>query len=296
MEHLLPSVRETALLASEDRIAKLCGDSWIGYSRAGEAITQLEELFRCPKCVRMPNALIIGPTNNGKSMILERFRCRHLPHQSLNRKYEIVPVVIVQMPSDPTLNRFYSEMIGALGSPVTVYKSLVQCERVAIRLLELTQTRVLVIDELHNVLAGRIQKQREFLNVLRFIGNKLRISIVGPGPREAYLAIRTDDQLENRFTPIILPLWQDDQEFMRLLSSFQTMLPLRKPSNLLDPEIRMLILTQSEGTIGEIATFLTKAACVAIRSGKEYIDKETLLQVQYRSPTERRRTSESMLK
>jgi hypothetical protein len=39
-----------------------------------------------------------------------------------------------------------------------------------------------------------------------------RIPLVGVGTREAYLAIRADDQLENRFEPFRLPLWQPDPE------------------------------------------------------------------------------------
>ncbi len=82
---------------------------------------------------------------------------------------------------------------------------------------------------------------------------------------------------------------------MRLLASFQSVLPLRNPSDLLDNNIRALILTRSEGTIGEIASLLTKATCAAIRSGKEYIDQEILEQTDYRSPTERRRLYENLL-
>lgn len=58
---------------------------------------------------------------------------------------------------------------------------------------------MLVIDELHNILAGTSVRRREFLNLLRFLGNKLRILLVGVGTRDAYFAIRSDDQLENRF-------------------------------------------------------------------------------------------------
>jgi hypothetical protein len=39
--------------------------------------------------------------------------------------------------------------------------------------------RMLVIDELHNVLAGNSVNRREFLNLLRFLGNELRILLVG---------------------------------------------------------------------------------------------------------------------
>jgi Bacterial TniB protein len=55
------------------------------------------------------------------------------------------------------------------------------------------------------VLGGRGDTRREFLNLLRFLGNELRIPLVGVGARDAYLAIRSDGQLENRFAPLALP-------------------------------------------------------------------------------------------
>jgi hypothetical protein len=45
------------------------------------------------------------------------------------------------------------------------------------------------------------------------------VPIVGVGTREASLAIRSDDQLENRFEPVILPLWQEGPELMALRAS-----------------------------------------------------------------------------
>ena len=77
-----------------------------------------------------------------------------------------------------------------------------------LRLLRAAGVRMLVIDELHNVLGGRGDRRREFLNLIRFLGNELRIPLVGVGTREAYLAIRSDAQLENRFAPFILPRWE----------------------------------------------------------------------------------------
>lgn len=295
LNHLLPSVQPIAMLSSEERIEKLRNDYWIGYSHAEQALLRLEDLLSYPKRVRMPNMLIIGPTNNGKTMIVEKFRRRHLPYESEDRSHEIIPVLMVQMPSDPTIKRFYSAIIAALGSPIKIYPSTIQSEQMALKLLRITQVKVLIIDEIHNILAGNTSKQQEFLNILRFLGNELQLPIVGVGIKDAYLAIRSDDQLENRFEPFVLPLWKNDHEFMRLLASFQCVLPLQKPSDLLDSDIRSMILTRSEGILGEIASLLTKATCNAIRSGQECIDYKTLEQTDYRSPTERRRLYESIL-
>ena len=294
MEHLLPHISQIVTLPKEQRIIALQNEHWIGYTRAQEALSRMEELLNYPKKIRMPNMLLISPTNNGKSMIIEKFRRKHLPYTSANQDHEVIPVLTVQMPSNPSVRRFYSSILNALGAPIT-YSTTAQYEGIAIKLMKATEVKILIVDELHNLLAGNNNVQREFLNVLRFIGNTMRIPIVGVGIKDAYLAIRSDDQLENRFEPFILPLWKNDNEFSKLLKSITMVLPLQKPSSLLDSEIRSIILSKSEGIIGEIMTLLTRAACEAIVSGQEFIDRTILEGTKYNSPSERRRLYEGMI-
>lgn len=45
---------------------------WIGDLRAAEALERLETLLAWPAMQRKPNLLVIGPTNTGKSMIVEK--------------------------------------------------------------------------------------------------------------------------------------------------------------------------------------------------------------------------------
>ena len=73
-DHLAAAVRSAAGLPSEKRIALLRHDRWIGYPLARRVLNRLDDFLNWPKQQRMPNGLIIGPTNNGKSMIVERFR------------------------------------------------------------------------------------------------------------------------------------------------------------------------------------------------------------------------------
>lgn len=162
-------------------------------------------------------------------------------------------------------------------------------------LLRATGVRMLIIDELHNVLAGRDNVRREFLNVLRFLGNELRIPLVGVGTRDAYLAIRTDPQLENRFHPMTLPVWTNTADTRSLLASFTASFPLCKPSHLTSPEMADYLLTRCEGTIGELATLLTAAAVTAVDGGEEAITASVLTRTPYVGPTERRRQFERHL-
>jgi hypothetical protein len=191
--------------------------------------------------------------------------------------------------------RFYTALLAALGAPLRPRQRLAELEQLTLTLLRRVTVRVLVIDELHNVLAGRADTRREFLNLIRFLGNELRIPLVGVGTREAYLAIRSDDQLENRFAPLALPRWAPDAQGCSLLASFAASFPLRRPSAIATPEMAEYLLTRSEGTIGELTHLLTDAAVAAIETGEEAINQRTLLLAPYIGPTERRRCFEREL-
>jgi hypothetical protein len=134
------------------------------------------------------------------------------------------------------------------------------------------------------------------LNLLRYLGNELRVPLVCLGTREAYLAIRSDDQLENRFEPFLLPPWEDGPELGRLLASFEAVLPLREPSGLGAPAMRAHILRRSEGTIGEIVALLTAATDAALLAGEERIAGATLDAAEYQPPSVRRRLFERELR
>jgi hypothetical protein len=294
LSHLHPAAREIARLPAGERLQYTRADRWIGYTRATEALSQLEALSAWPSRQRMPNLLLTGPTNNGKSMIIEKFRRSHPPVSHPDR--EEIPVLVVQMPSDPSVGRFYTALLAATGAPLRAgHPRLADLEQLALRVLRASGVRVLVIDELHNLLSGRGDRRREFLNLLRFLGNELRIPLVGVGTREAYLAIRSDDQLENRFAPFTLPRWEAGPEACSLLASFAASFPLRRPSPIATPEMAGYLLTRSEGTIGELARLLTDAAVAAIESGEEAISQRTLLMAGYAGPTERRRMFEREL-
>lgn len=291
--HLHPGAQVTARLPAAERVQRIRADRWIGYPQAVEALERLEALVRWPTRQRMPNLLLIGPTNNGKSMIIEKFCRQHPPVSGPNA--ERIPVLAMQMPSDPSVTRFYAALLTAVGSPVRLRQRIVESEQLALSLLRQVGVRMLIIDELHNVLAGRDAVRREFLNLLRFLGNELRIPLVGVGTREAYLAIRSDDQLENRFEPFGLPLWTESEESASLLASFASSFPLRRPSPIATADMARYLLARSEGTIGELSRLLTEAAVAAVDCGEESINHRTLALADYTGPTERRRLFEREL-
>lgn len=58
--------------------------------------------------------------------------------------------------------------------------------------------------------------------------------------------------LANRFEPVALPRWRMGQDFLRLLTSFERVLPLRQPSQLVAEPLARKLLALSEGNLGAL--------------------------------------------
>ena len=203
MEHLQPEARRVADLPLRDRVDHLGDDSWIGYTRALDALAQMGHLLATQAGrVRPRNMLLVGPSNNGKSTIAEKFMRQHPRRTSAEGDRQIVPVLSVQMPPDATAGRFHALLLDSLGAPVGQTRATDRRGALARKLMRACEVRMLLVDELHNLLCAPVFRQRELLGLLRFLGNDLRIPIVALGTRDAYLALRLDDQLENRFPAV----------------------------------------------------------------------------------------------
>src|SRR5713101_9692288 len=146
------------------------------------------------------------------------------------------------MPPAPDERLFFGAVLEALGAPDRNHDRLAVKQDMAMRILRATDVRLLVIDEVHNILSGSRAQQRRFLNLLRWLGNELQIPLVAVGTAEALRAIQSDDQLANRFEPFSLPPWRDGKEYRRLLSTLEAVLPLRRASRLADGALAQKIL------------------------------------------------------
>lgn len=278
---------DPAAQPDEDRIRRIQGQWWIGYSRAKHILGRLNELLNYPKHHRMPNLLIAGETTNGKTMLVHKFHKMNLAQWNPDLDGINIPVLIVQAPAIPDVNGFFIGILEKLFSPYKA-KDPVQVKQFqVIHLLRQLNVRMLVIDEIHDILAGPLLKQRQFLNTLKHLGNDLQIPIVGVGTYDAVNAVRTDPQMANRFEPEFLPKWEMGDEYLRLLASFESLLPLKSASNLTETSLALKILAMSEGTVGGIDAVLKRAAVKAIQTGEERVTLRGLESIGWVQPRER---------
>ncbi len=286
LEHLDEKVKYHIEQNADERILNILKPKWIGYSRAKTILKKLDDLSKHPKIHRMPNLLIVGDTNNGKTMIIDKFErmCPASDNSFGDEAY--VPLLTVEAPSVPDEGRFYNRILDTLFCIYKPRDSVDQKLHQIITLLRRIRLKLLVIDEIQHILFGSMMKQRQLLNAIKSLGNQLQIPIIGVGTREAFNALQSDPQLSNRFEPVILPKWKLDEEYLRLLVSFERVLPLKNPSNLIEPNTATKILTMSEGTIGAISTLLKKCAQKAIETGTESITMDILNGVDWTLPSE----------
>lgn len=298
MAELISHLSENAAAYLErsdvERIKYIRSPRWIGYDAATDIIDRLENLLTYPESHRMPNLLVIGDTNNGKTKLVKRFCAKHPADDNKGGEAVKVPVLYVQAPPVPDEGRFYNAILELLFAPYKPADRVDRKQFQAIKLMRAVGLRMLVIDEIHHVLAGNLSHQKVFLNVIKYLGNELEIPIVGVGIRDAFRAIQTDPQLSNRFKPVVLPKWRNDDNFIRLLMTFERMIPLRRPSQLDEQVLVDRIYAMSEGLIGEVSDLLVDAAVFAVKTGKEVIDRKVLESIDWVVPSKRRAQPEGL--
>lgn len=272
-EHIHPDFRHIMSMSDKERIEFMDQPRWIGYPAAQQVIDTLQGLMHKPLRPRMPNLLIVGEPNNGKTTVVRRF-CELCGQAYVNEDSEPVkPVILAEAPPSADEKGLYISILERFFTPYRASDPVSKLRYQVIHLFRACHVRMLVIDEFHSLLTGSAIKQREVMNAIKLLCNELVIPIVGVGTREAVRVLHTDPQHASRFDVMTLPLWELNKNFQQLLAGFEQVLPLKKPSRLHSPELARLMHTISEGNTGNLHRLLIECATEAIVSGKEQIDK-----------------------
>lgn len=274
LAHLHPDYRQIALLPDRQRIEWIRTERWISFPKALAVLERLETLLEYPTRPRMPCLLIYGRSGMGKSMAIAKFLRSHPAVFDEREGSTVMPVVAFQMPMEPLEEHFYEQILRAVGIEFRDAMNKRQASRLVMRMLKDLGTRILIIDEMNNLLAGTSRQQRLFLNLIRFLTNELSLPIVCAGTPEAHRALLFDQHLADRFDAIELTPWRDDETFVNLMRSLASTRPLREKSDLEKQAVRRKLMQFSEGVTGRIFRLVEEAAIVAIRTGRERIEEE----------------------
>ena len=287
IENLGKKVSEVANSSKLERLKWIESQKWVGYPLAHTVIQRLEWLINHEPTDRMPNLLLYGETNNGKTTIVRHYASMKGSFENEETGAIEFPVLYMQMPPSPEESRFYDSLLNILMAPYRQRDSISRKQSQAITIMRNLGVKLLIIDEFHHLLVGRIDKQRLFLQSMKYLGNELRIPIVAVGTEDALRAIRVVPQISNRFQQIELPKWKSNTSFKRLLMSFEMLLPLKEKSLLHIKPMYPKLHSMCEGNLGELFTLLKQAAREAIENGNEKITIKQLQNMNWIQPSAR---------
>ena len=282
--HIAPQFREVMVKTDLERLDFLEQSRWIDYPAAQKLRAILDGMLRVPERTRMPNLLLVGPSNSGKTSVVSRFRDTTGKPYIADDAVNVRPVLYVEV-HKPDERELYSAILREFWAPHNPAAVLSKLRNQAIHLLRTARTRMVVIDEVHTINNGSPRKAMDVMNEIKMISNTMHIPLVLVGTRTALQLLMLDPQYTSRFEVVALPEWKVNPELQAFLKAFESVLPLKKPSRLFSPDLTTLIHAISDGNTGNIGYLLRECAKEAIATGAEVIDRALLEKNQWMRPT-----------
>src|SRR5258707_15503231 len=115
--HLDPRISQFAASDKATRIGIIEKDLFIEHDYSQYLNAVLEEFMCGPRQTRMPCLLILGDAGMGKTAQLHRFQ-RQFPDKQDESKGQLRrPIIIVNVPAEPTKTNLQFAVLEALGAP-----------------------------------------------------------------------------------------------------------------------------------------------------------------------------------
>ncbi len=292
--HIHDDFQRLMTLDKEEKLQAMHEPFWINYPKTTEIIQLMGQLMNRPKKPRMQNLLIIGEPHMGKTSLAVQFTNLH-PDSSIEDDLGMTkvhkPVVLANVQSSDDKD-LYIAILEQLWTPFRPTDSKAKLRYQVLHLLRECNVKILLLDEIHNLLRGTAIKQRIMMDTIKNLSNELMIPIVGIGTQDASLILASDPQHASRFDVVKLSKWEMDKNFRGLLQAFERRLPLKKLSNLASKEKAPLLYMISRGNLGDLHRLLIECASYAIKEGIEEITVEIIERFKKLKPTDTRTARE----
>jgi hypothetical protein len=230
----------------------------------------------------MPYLLIYGVSGAGKSMLLEKFRRDHTPSRPPRSGHRAI--VATQMPHVPLIRSLYGEIVRALGGHPRPTARFYELEDTALGLLRQVSPRMLIVDEFQHLLSCSSREQRAALNMVKYLSNDRRMTIIAAGTHEALHVMRFDPQIASRFEQMELPVWVESEELRRFVAGFLARLPVRFAAETIDQRFIEYLLVLTDGVTGRITDLLKAAAIETQRTKAKLLRLDELMAAGARLP------------
>ncbi len=177
-EHVAPQYRHVLGLSDRERLAFVDREVLLPYPAAEEIRKRLLRLLVMPKRTRMGNLLIVSKSNNGKTGIIKRFQEEYGQPFANDDNKPVKPVIVAEAPPSADEKALYLSILEEFKAPYRLTAPAVQLGYQVLHLLRQCSTRMLIIDELHSLLAGSARRQSEVMNAIKRLCNQLQIELM----------------------------------------------------------------------------------------------------------------------
>lgn len=248
------------------------------------ALERLEQGIRVAPIIRDPLGYFIsGESRTGKSRLIEEFTNRYPPYRTPEGMR--IPVLYVEVPSNPTEKGLAAEILAALGDPLADKGTENEKKRRLLRLLKECKTLVLILDEFQHFVDKTANNavHLKTSDWLKGVLNQAKVVTVIAGLPYGNSVLAQNQQLRGRITQDIhMPRfdWKNDSsrgEFLGLLDGFTDVLRSRFTlPDLGEDTMAYRIYLASGGITGILTNLIRQAAWNAIDANRTDIKLEDL--------------------
>ena len=272
-EGRLHPTAERALQASDsDRTKMIIQDHLIHYPTMKQVMSEADWMVHEPRQVRARGLIVCSGRGNGKTSLADLIH----RHYSEYHDPDLPSVVRVSISGVRDPRALYGRILEELGSPARISHRLSDRELLVQRLLRDVDCRLLILDEVQDVLLGSEREQQRALEGIKLLMNEVHLPVLAFGTESAGKAFIADPHLQARFVQVSMPAWKADSTLANFLAAYERVLPLKKPSNLAAPDNLKYLSKASEGILGRIVERVKNAALAAIADGTEHITLDGL--------------------
>lgn len=251
----------------EGRVQHVLQDRLVRYPAFDAVKGQAEWLIYEPRQTRARGIVVSSERGNGKTTLAHIINRQYNDRCESDRPF----VVEISMSGARDARTVYGRILENLGSPARISHRVSDRETLVSRLLRSVGCRLLVLDEVQDIMLGNEREQQRALEGIKFLMNELQMHVLGFGTDKAFQGLASDPHLEARFTEYVLPRWKADSTLANFLATYERCLPLPEPSHLGREEVVKHMAKVGGGTLGKIVTRLQNAALAALCAGERSI-------------------------
>tara|TARA_R110000850_G_scaffold277143_1_gene423519 strand:+ start:5139 stop:6170 length:1032 start_codon:yes stop_codon:yes gene_type:complete len=225
--------------------------------------------------------LVTGPSGVGKTVLVSSYAHQFARQSSL--KGTFVPVLMVTVPSAPTVKSLSETILMSFGHPKAHRGSAPEKTALILDLITRCGVEMLILDEFQHLYYSPTNAHfRDVTDWLKNLISQANVAVVACGLLEANSVVQANEQLRRRFSahfrmlPFQLQDEADFQEFRAVLKRLQQDLPIPPCTPLHEANLARRLHLASYGLLDYVRKVLEGAVSICGRLGLAQITQEVL--------------------